>query len=102
MRACNFFISGPISPFMHNVGGVAVDHLLFQFLICRCYGDICDQSLKLSKIVPHFAHADFKAEAPKNFLPRFLSNYMSKFHGDRPKVLGDMALQCARNNKKQQ
>jgi len=63
-------------------------------------GDIRDKSLKLSKIAPNFAR--FKPQFSLGRPPEFFhvdyktghnSDYVAKFQGDRPRKLGDLALE---------
>jgi len=73
-------------------------------------GDIRDQSLKLSEIAPNFA-CFWPPISLGGELPEFLdlhykthpySDHVAKFHGDRPRELGDRVAKKIKDKKHQQ
>ena len=67
-------------------------------VVCEPCGDICDRSLKWSKVDPNFAlswpQLFFGGRAPKlwdlTYQIQELSDHLAKFRGDRPAELGDL------------
>jgi len=98
MHLYNFLVFGPkFTRFLlANVGGVAVDHLRFRFLMS---GDIRDQSRKLSEIAPKFerflALPNFRGRAFRKLYARYhpclATHRLEKFLEDipiSPEVIG--------------
>ena len=91
MHLYNFLVFGPkFTRFLlANVGGVAVDHLRFRFLMS---GDIRDQSRKLSEIAPKFerflALPNFRGETFQklyaHYHPCLVARRLKKFCEDTP------------------
>jgi len=99
MHIPNFVVSGPKFTRLYqppNVGGTAVDQLVFLFWISPSLPEIF--SLKLSKIARNFAcfwATNFVWEGPHKFwdldyktLPT--SDHMAKIQGDQPWELVDL------------
>jgi len=90
-----FLVSGPkfTGLFSPNAGGIVLDHLSFRFWISSLFLEIfpikvwsCLKSPQILHIWPQF----FEGQPP-NFgtcIIKF-TDHVAKFHGDRPRKLGD-------------